>query len=206
MARGSASSETQQQPVADCPRRTSGHGQGRSPGTSPGWNIICQSNPAAPELLPGSRWRQQDIRLFHRSGCKHTLTNISVTMSVQTDPNKVPQNDPNARAGFTFDPYAAPCQQGNIISFIPFSYRDNHIYQDGFDVGFRAMSPADIQRCPPFWMDKQYVWEAGQDAGLKAAGSRMPTKPGLQHNPRYCSRWIPARGIASTPGAVRNIS
>ncbi|MGA9621826.1 hypothetical protein [Methanoregula sp.] len=89
-------------------------------------------------------------------------------MSVQSDPNEVPQNDPNARAGFTFDPYAAPCQQGNIISFIPFSYRDDHIYQDGFDVGFRAMSPADIQKCPPFWMDKQYVWEAGQDAGFKA--------------------------------------
>lgn len=77
------------------------------------------------------------------------------------DKHEVPQNDPNARAGWTFDPYADPCQKG--------FYRRAHITENGFGDGTRATSLVTLPQCPPLWIDEKTTYDIAVKAGFAFA-------------------------------------
>jgi len=83
------------------------------------------------------------------------------------DQAEVPQNDPNGKAGYTFDPYSDPCQLSDIHSAnIPFhNYRQIHVSEIAFGEGFRATSVKAIPPCPPLWQDVGHYWTAVSLAG-----------------------------------------
>jgi hypothetical protein len=64
------------------------------------------------------------------------------------------------RAGYDWDPYADPCQLGDIHNpKIPFhNYRQIHVSEVALGEGFRATSIKEIPRCPPLWQDLQHYW------------------------------------------------
>ena len=98
--------------------------------------------------------------------------------AIPVDQAEVPQNDPNARAGYTFDPYSDGCQLADIHSAnIPFhNYRQIHVSEVAFDTGFSATTMADA-KCPPLWQDVGHYWAAASIAGYLA--SEFLTKEGL---------------------------
>jgi hypothetical protein len=83
------------------------------------------------------------------------------------DSCEVPQTDPRAMAGYTFDPYADQCQLGDIHNpNFPFhNYRQIHISEVAFWEGFRAPTPKDIPECPPKWQDCKHYWAIVSLAG-----------------------------------------
>jgi hypothetical protein len=92
---------------------------------------------------------------------------MSDTKDVLTDRAEVPQSDPHAKAGYTFDPYSDPCQLADIHSpNIPFhNYRQIHVSEIAYGAGFRATSVKEIPECPPLWQDVGHYWNAAALAG-----------------------------------------
>lgn len=88
-----------------------------------------------------------------------------------TDAREVPPNDPNARPGYTFDPYSDPCQLADIHPpWIPFhTYRQIHISQNAFWEGYNANiggTAPKIPECPPLWSDLSHYWKSCAYAGI----------------------------------------
>lgn len=83
------------------------------------------------------------------------------------DTKEVPPNDPNARAGYTFDPYSDPCQLNDIhAANIPFhNYRQIHVSEVAWGEGIKAVSLTKLPECPPMWQDVQHYWVAASFAG-----------------------------------------
>jgi hypothetical protein len=77
------------------------------------------------------------------------------------DAKEVPNPNPNAKAGYDFDPYSDPAQLGDIHNpNIPFhNYRQIHVSEVALGEGFRATSIKEIPRCPPLWQDIQHYWD-----------------------------------------------
>ena len=87
-----------------------------------------------------------------------------------TDSKEVPNTDSTKRAGYDFDPYSDPVQLGDIHSpMFPFhNYRQVHISEVAFGMGFEAPTPKDIPKCPPLWQDVQHYWIFSSIVGYMA--------------------------------------
>jgi len=83
------------------------------------------------------------------------------------DAAEVPPTDPNAKAGYTFDPYKDPCQLVDIHSpTIPFhNYRQIHVSENAWFAGITAQSIKEIPQCPPLWQDVGHYWKTVALAG-----------------------------------------
>jgi hypothetical protein len=77
------------------------------------------------------------------------------------DTKEVPQNDPNAKAGYTFDPYSDACQMANIgdRTFLFHNFRQIHVGIDAFYAGLKAPSLKQLPECPPLWQDVVHYWD-----------------------------------------------
>jgi hypothetical protein len=77
------------------------------------------------------------------------------------DTKEVPQNDPKAQAGVTFDPYSDPAQLVDLHSpLIPFhNYRQIHVSEVAFYAGLHASSWNSLPLCPPLWQDVAHYWD-----------------------------------------------
>jgi len=91
-----------------------------------------------------------------------------------TDQGEVPQNDPNAKAGFTFDPYKDPSQYQVDYwpTNIPFhNARQRHVGIKAFVEGLRTTMWQNLPECPPLWQDVGHYWD-----GCAAMGYEVKSK------------------------------
>jgi hypothetical protein len=86
------------------------------------------------------------------------------------DTKEVPPNDPNAKAGYTFDPYSDPSQLVDYWSpNIPFhNSRQRHVGEVAFYTGVKSLSIREIPNCPPLWQDVGHYWDMCTLAGYFA--------------------------------------
>ena len=81
------------------------------------------------------------------------------------DTAEVPMNDPNARLGYgKANPYSAGCQQGRVIAWLPVTFQQAHIAEDGFTTGFDGKPDV----VPPDFKDHEADWEIAYAAGKQA--------------------------------------
>ena len=76
------------------------------------------------------------------------------------DAQEVPHEEPDEKAGYTYDPYSDPCQLSDIHSpNIPFhTYRQIHVSEVAWGEGIRAISIRALPPCQPKWGDVAHYW------------------------------------------------
>jgi hypothetical protein len=89
------------------------------------------------------------------------------------DAYEVPVTDPNAKAGYTFDPYRDPCQ---LIDYWPPNYpfhnaRQRHVAIVALVRGLRTTMWQNLPECPPLWQDIIHYWD-----GCTAIGYEIKSK------------------------------
>ena len=90
-----------------------------------------------------------------------------------TDQGEVPQNDPKAKAGWTFDPYKDPSQLIDYYSpQYPFhNARQRHVGIAAFYEGLKTTMWQNLPDCPPYWQDVLHYWD-----GCAAIGYEVKSK------------------------------